>query len=304
MATSIMRKPRPMGLTQMSMEFQKSKNAEILDNMYTYLINNWYTNTGVVCGTHYDINSLASRFNIPRAYISRYMQETVLNSRILDKSKQEQLIEGIISEQITWALEDRMEIVNQVNILKASQGGKYTPFISSELNKALKLRLDSSTSLQSLVKSFTGGSTLNIFQQFNQQVNQAEEEKYITIEEAMEIIQQSAQIEDKSQEVKYIEAQYDFSALPEVVATKQQGVDTSKEGLTLNKAEINAITDNYKETIALSSKEHHEIRREIEQRIDPNEEDPELDIYEEITEPEEEPTFGSSPFLNNNLLNN
>ena len=226
--------------------------------------------------------------------------ETVCGSRLWDKEKHEQLIEGLIGEQITWALEDRMEIVNQVNILKASQNGKYTPFISAELNKALKLRLDSSTSLQQLVRSMTGGGgSINIFQQFNQQNNNVEEAQYITIEEAREIVQQQAMLENKSEEAKYLEAQYDMSALPEVVATKQQGIDVSKEGLTLNKTEINAITDNYKGTIEVSSKEHHELRREIEQRIDPDEEDPELDIYKEEVE-EEVPTipFGSSPFLN------
>ena len=300
METDIIRKPRPMGVTQLSIAYQNTKSQEVLDNLYTYLVNQWYTNTGVVCGTHYDINSFASRYSIPRTFISNFMMETVCGSRLWDKDKQEKLIEGLIGEQITWALEDRMEIINQVNILKSSQQGKYTPFISAELNKALKLRLDSSSSLQQLVRSLAGGGgSINIFQQFNQQNNQVNEAQFITIDEARELIQQQSMLENKSEEAKYLEAQYDINSLPEVVATKQQGVDTSKEGLTLNKTEINAITDDYKSTIELSSKEHHELRREIEQRIDPYEEDPELDIYEEENN-DEEPTalpFGSSPFL-------
>ena len=304
MATdTILRKPRPMGLTQMSLEYQKTKSQEALTQIYNYLVNNWYINTGLICGTHYDINTLASKYQIPRAFVSNFMMDTVCNSRIWDKEKQEQLMEGLIGEQLTWALEDRMEIVNQVNLLKISQQGKYTPFITSELNKALKLRLESSTSLQQLVRSLSGGSSsINIFNQFNQQNNNTvEEAQYITIEEAREIIQQQNNLKNKSEEIKYLESQYDIEALPEVVATKQSGVDVSKEGLTLNKAAINAITDNYKGSIENSSKEHHELRREIEQRIDPYEEDPELDIYEEIPEPlmEEERPFGSSPFLNN-----
>ena len=49
----------------------------------------------------------------------------------------------------------------------------------------------------------------------------------------------------------------------------------------------------------VSSKEHHELRREIEMRIDPDEEDPEMDRYldEEIIEAEEVPSIASS-FLN------
>ena len=301
METDIIRKPRPMGVTQLSLEYQKNQNPELLNNMYMYLINHWYTHTGLVCGTHYDINAFASRYNIPRTFISSFMMNTVCESRLWDKEKQDQIIEGLISEQIIWALEDRMEVINQVNVLKSSQNGKYTPFISSELNKALKLRLESSSSLQQLLRSLAGGNgSINIFQQFNQQNNTSVgDAQYITIEEAREIIQQQAAIENKSEEAKYLEAQYDIKSLPEVVANKQEGVDTSKEGLTLNKTEINAITDDYKGTIEASSKEHHELRREIEQRIDPYEEDPELDIYEEINEEEDNPVpFGSSPFLN------
>jgi hypothetical protein len=302
METAIIRKPRPMGLTQLSLEYQKTGNQEVLTQMYNYLVNNWYTNTGLICGTHYDINSFASKYQIPRTFISNFMMETVCGSRIWDEEKQKQLMEGLIGEQITWALEDRMEIINQVNILKTSQNGKYTPFITSELNKALKLRLDSSTSLQQLIRSMAGSSSsINIFNQFNQQQNNIEQSQYITVEEARDIIQQQNHLENKSEEAKYLETKYDLEALPEVVATKQQGVDTSKEGLTLNTTEINAITDNYKGAIEASSKEHHELRREIEQRIDPDEEDPELNIYEEIQEPqiEESRSFGSSPFLNN-----
>lgn len=296
METSITRKPRPMGLTQMSLEYQRTQDNEVLVKLFGYLVNQWYINTGNICGIHYDINSLSSRFRIPKEFISNFMKETVLSSRIWDKDRQQELIDGLLSEQLTWTLEDRMEIVNQVNILKSSQGGKYTPFISAELNKALKLRLDSSVSLQNLVKSLTGGGSVNIFNQFNQQNVEVQEANYITIDEARDIIQNSITIENKSEEAKYLEAQYDLSGLPEVVATKQVGVDTSKEGLTINKAELSAITDNYKASIELSSKEHHEIRREIEQRIDPDEEDPELDIYEEVEEVNEIP-FGSSPFL-------
>ena len=36
------------------------------------------------------------------------------------------------------------------------------------------------------------------------------------------------------------------------------------------------ITDDYKGAMSSFSKEHHELRREIEMRIDPDEEDPEL----------------------------
>lgn len=77
--------------------------------------------------------------------------------------------------------------------------------------------------------------------------------------------------------------------MPEVVATKQEGVDVSKEGLNINKQELAQITDDYKGALEVSSREHHELRREIEMRVDPDEEDPELIPYEEIEEEDDTP---------------
>lgn len=155
--------------------------------------------------------------------------------------------------------------------------------------------MESSGSLQAIIKNLIGGSNTYNILQLNQQNNvENQQVEYVTIEQAREIIQSSQQAIDKSDEIKYLESQYDLGALPEVVAVNQTGVDTSKEGLSLNKTEINAIIDNYKGAIESSSKEHHELRREIENNIDPDEEDPELDLYEEI---EEEDDFSASKFL-------
>lgn len=296
-STKLKRQPRLLGLTQMMVEYRS--NPEVLSNIHNYILNQWYTHAGSICGVNYDINGLSSTFGIAKDLVDTYIRDVVIKSPIWDRTKQEELINGLLGTQITWAIEDRMEIVNQLQLLKASQGGKYTPFITAEVNKALKLKLESSTSLQSIIRSLTGGaSSVNIFQQFNQENNNVENNNYITLEDARSIIEESVKIEDKAQELKYLEAQYDLKSLPEVVATKQQGVDTSKEGLTLNKTELNSITDNYKESVKLSSKEHHEQRREIEQRIDQDEEDPELSIYEEIQEDEPEALpFGQSPYL-------
>ena len=222
-----------------------------------------------------------------------------MSSRIWDKDKQEELLNALLGEQLAWALEDRMEISHQLQILRDSQGGKYTPFISSEVNKTLKLKLESSTSLQSIIRNLTGGNTTNIFNQFNQQ-NNLNAENTISIEEARTIVLESQKVLTKTEEAKLLEDKYDINSLPEVVATKQEGVDTSKEGLNLNKKELNQITDNYKAAMEISSKEHHELRREIEMRIDTDSYDPEMDRYledDEILEAEEDTSLAAS-FLN------
>lgn len=289
-----------MGVTAMALEYQKNPNDTLLVNIHNYLINQWLMGNGVLCGITYDINTFSYRMGIDINYIRIFMRDRLLSSRIWDKEKSEDLLQALMGEQLAWVLEDRMEIAHQVNVLRESQGGKYMPFISAELGKALKLKLESSTSLQSIVRNITGGSTTNIFAQFNQNnVNQPQ--NTISIDEARQIVLESQKILDKTEEAKLLEERYDIASLPEVVATKQEGVDTSKEGFNLNKAELAQITDDYKGAMELFPDEHHEIRREIEMRIDPDEEDPELYQYEEVPEEEDMGSFASQ-FLRSKRL--
>lgn len=293
----IKRFPRPMGTTAMSLQYQKTKDPNDLDKVKEYLINQWLMGNGVLCGITYDINVFSMRLGIEINSIRIFMRDRLLASRLWDKEKQQEILEALMGEQLAWALEDRMEISHQLQILRDSQGGKYTPFISSEVNKVLKLKLESSTSLQSIVRTFMGGGTTNIFNQFNQQ-NNIQQQESISLDEARQIILESQKVQDKTEEAKMLEARYDISALPEVVATKQEGVDTSKEGLNINKQELNQITDDYKGAMAASSREHHEIRREIEMMVDRDAEDPELIPYlEEFEEDPKEDSFAAS-FLN------
>ena len=295
----ITRFPRPMGTTAMALEYQKTHEEEALIKVQNYLINQWLMGNGVLCGVTYDINSFSNRLGNDIEYVRVFMRDRLLSSRIWDKDKQEELLNALLGEQLAWALEDRMEISHQLQILRDSQGGKYTPFISSEVNKTLKLKLESSTSLQSIIRNLTGGNTTNIFNQFNQQ-NNLNAENTISIEEARTIVLESQKVLTKTEEAKLLEDKYDINSLPEVVATKQEGVDTSKEGLNLNKKELNQITDNYKAAMEISSKEHHELRREIEMRIDTDSYDPEMDRYledDEILEAEEDTSLAAS-FLN------
>ena len=284
--------PRPMGTTALAVEYQKTGTEESKSNLYKYFVNQWFMNNGTICGKPYDSNQLCMVFNIAPSYLKEFIQETVIGSSIFSMNSDTQVIEGLIGEQLKWVIEDRMEAAQQVNLLRESQGGKYAPFISAELNKALKLKLESATAINNVIRNLTGGNSVNIFTQINQQNNQ-QINQGISIEEAREIVMESQKVLPKSEEAKLLEAKYAMDELPEVVAVKQIGVDTSKEGLNLNKTELNNITDNYKGAIEISSMEHHEQRREIEQRIDPDSEDPELYQYEEYTDSDEADNVGS-----------
>lgn len=286
--------PRPLGTTALAIQYQQDKKEESRNALFNYIIHNWILNNGKFGNMPMDVNTLAKTLNISIEYIQLYMRDHLLTSKIWQPEIQQDLINGLLGQQLSWALEDRMEINQQVELLKASQNGHYTPFISAELNKALKLRLDTSASLQQVIRTFTGGgSTMNIFMQQNN--NNIQQNNYINREEAMDLIRESAGfLEDKSDQAKYLEQAYDIKSLPAIVANED--VENDGNTFNVNRQELNEVTDDYKGAIEASSRTRHEMRREIEMRIDPDAEDPEFDEYDEVG-PDPEPINISESYL-------
>ena len=301
---NIKRFPRPLGTTSLAIEYSLTPSDENKFRLYNHVIHQWLLSNGKFSGKYMDVNTLSQVTGIPTDYIQCFMRDQVMNSKIWDKDKQEELINGLLGQTLAWALEDRLAIKSQVDLLRQSQNGHYTPFVSAELNKAMKMMLDSSTGLQSVIRTFMGGGTTNIFNMFNQQnnVNNAQQNNGISLEDAKQLIQESnVVLNDKSKEAKLLETKYDLMALPEVVATKQDGIENEDYGgsFNINQAELKEVTDDYKASIEASSKDRHEMRREIEQNIDPDEEDPESYIElndDQYKEPDND-SFASQ-FLN------
>ena len=288
----IFRFPRPLGTTALAIQYNQNKSKENQEALYNYIIHNWILNNGKFGSIPMDINTLAKTLGITIEYIQLYMRDHILTSKIWQPEIQQDLINGLLGQQLSWALEDRMEVIQQIEILKNSQNGHYTPFISAELNKALKLRLETSSSLQQVIRTFTGGSTTNIFNLSQQ--NNVQQNNYISREEAMELItENSGYLEDKSDQAKYLEQAYDLKQLPSVVANED--IDNDGSTFNVNRQELDEITQDYKGALEASSKTRHEMRREIEMRIDPDAEDPEFDTYEEMPDPD--PISISEQFL-------
>ena len=300
---NIKRFPRPLGTTSLAIEYSLTPSDENRFRLYNHVIHQWLLSNGKFGGKYMDVNTLSQITGIPTDYIQCFMRDQVMNSKIWDKDKQEELINGLLGQTLAWALEDRPAIKSQVDSLRQSQSGHYTPFVSAELNKAMKMMLDSSTGLQSVIRTFMGGGTTNIFNMFNQQNNvDNHQENGISLEAAKQLILESnVVLNDKSKEARFLETKYDLMALPEVVATKQEGIDKEDYGgsFNINQTELKEVTDDYKASIEASSKDRHEMRREIEQNIDPDEEDPESYIElndDQYKEPDDQ-SFASK-FLN------
>ena len=263
--------PRPIGITQMMKEYHNSGDTSILTKVRSFYINYWITNNGAICGKSFNINQLAEFLKCPIEDIREAMKERLLDTKIWDKTKQEEIVSSLMGQQVIWALEDRMEATQQLDVLKASQRGTYQPYITEQVNKALGLKISTTASLQSIVRGLSGSGTINIFQQQQQNIVRG-----ITIEEASKIVHEEMAYIDRPQEVQYIEANYATEEFPEVVATKQLGVSTEKEGLNMGNVELKHIADTYHKALP---EDHHETRRELELGVDFEEVDPELEIY-------------------------
>lgn len=288
--------PRPYGITAMMVEYHKTQDDALLARVKNFLINQWLINNGTLSGSPYTINQLAVLLHVDMSEIRIVMRDQLMNSKIWQAENHKSIVEGMLGEQLAWVLEDRMAVSQQLEILRNSQGDTYKPFISAEVNKAMKLKLDTTSNLANVIKSLIGGTNINI--NVDQSENTTNVQNNLTIEDARKlIIETNRELEmDKTKELKLLETQYDISSLPEVVATKQAGIDTSKEGLSFNNSELASIMDDYKGAMEESTKVSHEMRREIEERIDTDAPDPELDIYgdyEETPDP-----FQASNFLN------
>ena len=271
--------PRPIGVTQLMSEYHKTKDVTTLAHVQQYIIQQWLLTNGRVCGRMFNITELSAFIKCDPEMVRIQMRDQFLNTKLWNKEVQEGLMESLIGQHISWAMEDRMEVENQVSILRESQGRHYTPFITAELNKAIGMKLSSTNTLGGIIKNLAGGGSINIFNQTNNQENNF---IGLSVERAVEIIQEEHRQLEAPQQVQYIENHYEVEKFPEVVANKQVGIDSSKEGLNIGMAELSQIADNYKGTVKSFDEEHHQMRREIELGIDVEAEDPELDLYPTI----------------------
>lgn len=300
----LIRLPRPLGATALASEAHLSSESTTMAKFIDFMINHWLLSNGFICGIQYDIQGLARSLKVSVEDIRAHMRDRVMSSRVWDKESQEKILYGLIGELVGWTLEDRMRINAQIDILTRSQAGKYTPFISAELNKALKLGLESGTALQGVLgKLLGGGTTTNIFN-LMQQNNNSVTNNYVTPAQVIELIHKEQGQLEKPEQAKLLETRYDLSSLPEVVATKQEGVNISKEGAEskLNLESLKMVTDNFKAAMNSADEDHHAMRREIEQMVDPDAEDPELKLYD--IDDYEEVNDDLEPFSSANYLNN
>lgn len=197
---SISRLPRPLGLTNLCKEYHQNETQQNKEKIYKFLITQFTLNGFRYTNISLSISEFSKIFNIEESTVLKEINELSMGLGSFSNPDQiNNTLKSIASLSSLWAIQDKGLISNQIELLIKAQGNSYKPFISSELNKALKLGLDSNKNMMDLYKTLSG-QTQNILNIFN---NNQTNNNYITPEQALDFIEDKRKRErDKLKEHK------------------------------------------------------------------------------------------------------
>lgn len=251
------RVPRPLGITEIGNLYNKTNDEEHYKELHQRLIHHYVRNNFSYCGIYYNIEQFSKLTGVKEPEIMRHMGTYGKQLQEVHKElTQGDMVRALTNLSFSWAMEDRSLAAQQVAIMQSSQGASYKPFISSEVNKAIKLGMDANSNLQSLLKGLSSGQGPIL----PYEEGSGATEKGITADEAVRLFkahEYPALNKDEDQRNR-LALEYDIENMPEVNALRQTHLDTSKEGLSLM-----SLTEIKADRII-----GHENRREEEFEID------------------------------------
>lgn len=268
--------PRPWSLTQMMVLYNQlddgPERADLKAKMDNVVIMYWSMNNGDVFGIPMSVAELSRYAHIPMETINLSIQKRLTGTSILTEENTQEISRALLNLGIQSMIEDRNDINYQVNILRNAQGGEYKPFISAEVNKALKLKLDSTSQIANMLKSTTGNGGIVI--------NNNNEPKYgdevtINIDEVNQTINEQIAVlfNDDKKRIEMAKGLYEthgLAGMPNVNAIEQTDMDVEREGLdsAARAVELRLATDSYgthteedKENKRSKRKQKHQDRR-------------------------------------------
>lgn len=239
------RVPRTTGLTELSRAHQRDPQSVTKEQLYNHILQRYIADGFRLFGIQVDINTLSTLFQMPLQRVIKYITKAnqhlaglVNNEDIQDTTR------ALLGSVITGALADRGRIMAQADMLDREQDGQYVPFLTSTYNSLLKTLLESHKPILDVAKLLTPQGPNIQIDNHNGDKNQ---ENYLTVNEAAVMLDKAepaSLLEDPSQKADIQETHLpDIEGLPEVVATKQQGVDKMADGLRLQKAKYEGHDD-------------------------------------------------------------
>lgn len=141
-----MRIPRPIGTTELNRSNPRKTK--------THLINHYINSNGHYLGEVVDIDTLSYYLGIKKSEIVKKLhRQTIKTLTTINPESNLQLQESLVALSLHHLLEDKQETKHQLNVLKKAQGNDYVPFVSTALNQALKVNLDSTKQIMDFLKN-------------------------------------------------------------------------------------------------------------------------------------------------------
>lgn len=266
---NVTRIPRPLGLTNMIRAYHLDPTEENKQAINEAVVKSYINNGFTWNYRKRSVDELSILTGIPVPTL--LMNITRVTRTLASLAKPEQLqntIQSLMGLIIQNGMDDRGEVEEQLQKLKAAQGDSYAPFISKEVNGALKLRMDSNKQLMDilgLLKPQQG--TLIQINNNPETKPEIEEGEAITTEKAVLMISSNTiPLKDDKKQLDHIFEAELIDDTPEVNAKKQKGNFSDKEGLGLKKLTSGEHIDEIMQV-------NHEDRRAEEYDIDLDEDE-------------------------------
>jgi hypothetical protein len=265
-----MRVPRPTGTTELGKRFHITNDEEHYKELIQTIIHHYIRNHFSYCTIPMNIEMFSMYIGINTNDVKR--QFTSYGKEISKLSKEMvngDLLRVLTGMSIFQVSEDRSAIQQQVALLLRSQNNEYKPFISGEVNRALNLMLGSTAQLTNLLKTFSSNGNGSMLPITPFEDNENNIDKGITADQFVRLLKEqnvTPLMEDDNQKA-LLYKQYQLSEMPNVDALTQVGIDTSKEGLTINDISV-LDNDILAKELKEDKKTKHNNRRAKELNID------------------------------------
>lgn len=207
---SITRVPRPLGLTLLSLNYQKSQSEEDLESLQKHIVSQYALQGFRYNNQPMSINEFSHYTSIPESITIKLISKVSEKVGAFNSPEQVQdTLTSLASLSMNWAIQDRGLVMHHLGIMMQAQGNSYKPFISGEVSKALKLGLDSNRNIMEIYKSFFSSQT-NILNIYNNNISNSN--TYITPESAFDLVQNA--LNERNQERRSL-SQSNQGQLPE-----------------------------------------------------------------------------------------
>jgi hypothetical protein len=260
MNNEVNRQPRPLGTTQLSLIYQHSPKQENKSLIIKHVIKQYILQGFTFNHKHITIDQLSSIINIDVHTILREVNRQ--SQGLMDITNPEAVqdtVRALLSLGLRATLEDRGRVLEQVELLKRSQGESYKAFVSGEVRQGLDLLSKTGQNIITAAKALlpNQGTLININ---NTQTHEAQ--TYIDASKATQMIKASGHIplKENPEGLQGLRGTYNLDEMPEVNAKLQSGRG-GNEGLTMG-----TLTDL---PTRASEKVAHNNRREEELGLDP-----------------------------------